>query len=121
MIDRMDDQNLRERFAQVLREDRAITPAFLPLVPRFGRTVRSRHVLAAVAAVALGVVVARWATADRLHVPQMIGSIDMSATMWTSPTDFLLQTPGRALLNTFPAVTLPDLPTVGQSNADDTL
>ena len=117
----MNDQHMRDRFAQVSREDRARTPAFRPLVPRLRPTRRSRHVLAAVAAVALGAVVVRWATADRLHVPPMIGPIDMSATMWTSPTDFLLQTPGRAMLNTVPAVTLPDLPTVGVSNADDTI
>ncbi len=117
----MNDQHMRDRFAQVSREDRAKTPAFLPPVPRFGPTLRSRHLLAAVAAVALGVGVARWATADRLTVPPMIGPIDMSATAWTSPTDFLLQTPGRAMLNTLPAPTLPDLPTVGASNADDTL
>ena len=121
MIDRTDDQNIRERFAQVLREDRAQSPEFRPLVPRLRSTPRSRHLLAAVAAVTLGAVVVRWATADRLHVPPMIGPIDMSATMWTSPTDFLLQTPGRAMLNTVPALTLPDLPTVGGSNADDTL
>lgn len=117
----MNDQHIRDRFAQVSREDRAQTPAFRPLAPQFRPTLRSRRLLAAVAAVALGAVVVRWATADRLHVPPMIGPIDMSATTWTSPTDFLLHTPGRAMLNTVPAVTLPDLPTVGVSNVDDTL
>ena len=118
----MNDQHIRERFAQVSREDQAKVPSFRPPVPQRGPTLRTRHVFATVAAFAVGAVVVQWATADRLQVPPTIGPIDMSATMWTSPTDFLLQTPGRAMLNTVPTVTLPDLPTVGTVNpADDTL
>jgi hypothetical protein len=98
-----DDRELRERFAALRREDEAGAPALERLLararPRAGtgkealRLGRPALALAAAAAVFLGI-----ALLDPRKPPPSLPSI----TEWRSPTDFLLQTPGREVLESLP-------------------
>jgi hypothetical protein len=99
-----DDHSLRELFARLKHEEGARIPAFR--TPE--RRVRDRSVwvprLAIAAVVALiAIVLAR---PDRPS-PNMAG-VDLGATAWRSPTDFLLATPGSDLMRTVPALGSPD-------------
>jgi len=98
-----DDRDLRERFAALRREEEAGAPAIEGLVARArartrGEALRIRRpvlVLATAAAVLLVI-----ALLD-LHKPPRPFPVP-SITEWRSPTDFLLQTPGREVLESLP-------------------
>ena len=101
----MNDNDLRERFAELRAEERRT-------VPPFGATRRSQRrlvprprlvVLTLLLLVALAVTRSRetrFTAADR--------AVAREAAAWRPPTDFLLRTPGQEILATTP--TIPDLP-----------
>jgi len=102
-----EDRDLRERFARLKQEDRAHVPPFRAPrareAPRWGRL---GQFAAAAAVVLIALVLAR---PDRTP-PPIVGrpGVDLSTVAWKSPTDFLLVTPGSALMRTVPAVGSPD-------------
>jgi hypothetical protein len=95
------DQDLRERFAALRREDAAQAPGFA--VPGQGRTQTpwSRRM----PDVGLAALVLASVVFFTLHRGPERPAHGQSITEWKSPTDFLLQTPGRELLNSVPAFT----------------
>ena len=101
-----DDGTLRELFAQLKEEDRARTPSFRPPamrpVPRRRSMVR---VALAAASVVVAIVLARPDQTPRIAARQLV---DLRASAWRSPTDFLLITPGSELLRSVPSVGSPD-------------
>ena len=101
-----DDQELRTRFAQLKREDRARVPAFRRpsrnAAPRWRPAVR---VALAAAVVLVAVVLSRPDQTSRRMARRFV---DPGATAWTSPTDFLLITPGSEFMRSVPAVGSPD-------------
>lgn len=100
MHDRDDDSDLREAFQELRREDAEQLPAFGALLADAGRRrhVGSRAVLAAaalVATVVAGALLRR--PAPQPPAAEAIGH-------WIAPTDFLLNTPGREMLETVPHI-----------------
>ena len=98
------ERELRERFERLRREDEASGPSFPAALAgaqrrraRRGPTVRR----VAVAAIALaGVVVAAVILDFRLGPRDP--RVDLAATRWRGPTDFLLRLPGADYLRTVP-------------------
>ena len=101
-----DDRELRDRFAQLRREDRARIPSFQTPVARKrpGWTWPTRIAVAA-AAVLIAFVLAR---PDRPARDVGLEIVDLGVAAWRSPTDFLLVTPGSEWLRTVPAVGSPN-------------
>ncbi|MGA9353127.1 MAG: hypothetical protein WBV46_05510 [Terriglobales bacterium] len=102
------DDDLRERFGALRREEEARAPAFaMPSVGRFDRSLwRSAGPLLAVAASVLAILaLILWTRTVtwRLEQERNVASI----TGWKAPTDFLLNTPGQELLRTVPAIAVP--------------
>lgn len=90
-----DDRDLRERFAELRQQDAVRAPEFSALVQRrakrAGLSTLSRLAIAAACVLVIAVALARFhSRPPSKPVP--------SLTEWRSPTDFLLQTPGRELL-----------------------
>ena len=101
-----EDRDLRELFAQLKREDRGMSPSFR--MPARSVSPRGRpmtRVLVAAAVVVIAVVLA-WP--DRTPSDVAGPVVDLSASTWRSPTDFLLVTPGSELLRSVPSVGSPD-------------
>jgi hypothetical protein len=97
------DAGLRARFAALAAEDARVAPAFtIPRAERVRRPVSRPLALAAAVVLMAGVGYAWWATRPRATVPY---PIDLAAVTWTAPTDFLLDTPGLALLRDVPSFT----------------
>ncbi len=97
-----DERDLRKRFAELRHEDIAQTPPFERPAP----VARSHHWgrLAAAAAVAIITVTAvLWTIGSRAGQPPLL-AVDLTRTVWESPTDFLLDTPGSELLRTVPTI-----------------
>ena len=99
------DEDLRAAFDTLRRETNAgLTPFDMPRSPTRRRTLRwhVRPMLATglLAAVIAGVVLERRAMERR----EMLAPF-LTSTTWESPTDFLLATPGKELLNTVPTLT----------------
>jgi hypothetical protein len=101
----MSDEDLRERFAAWRREDAMRAPAFDRVLRTAARPVaRPTAQLAAVAGIVLSVAaVLFWSIQLRertaRHAETAIPLAD-----WRSPTDFLLETPGNALLREVPRI-----------------
>ncbi len=101
------DRDLRDSFAALRREEEARAPEFVvPLRPGHKDGLRNfpgRLIAAAVcvAAIMAAVLWLRTAPQTARRVPD--GPI-ASITNWKSPTNFLLDTPGRELLRTTPAI-----------------
>jgi len=104
------DQDLRDRFAALRRLEETRAPGFAAMLKPSMRRVRRRTpatALAAAACLALTLAALLWLGRGfwnrefgRPHREQ--GTPIASITTWKSPTDFLLQTPGRAMLRTMP-------------------
>ena len=99
------DRDLRERFAELRREDQAQAGEFGSFLhrarPRADRIRLSAWVAAAAGlAVMIAVVVM---LIPRLEL-RAIGNPEISITEWKSSTDFLLRTPGLELLETVPRI-----------------
>ena len=96
-----DDDDLRERFAELRHQDQAHAGDFDALLRRRRATAPPRRLPAWIAvgacmAVAIGVALA---PLRRSH-PRP--TLEMSITEWKSSTDFLLHTPGQEVLQTVP-------------------
>jgi hypothetical protein len=86
----MNDDRLRDAFAELRRTETARVPAFRPALGRRGRRPYIQLAFAVVLLIVLAVVM----------IPRRPPRPSISA--WRAPTDFLLQTPGRELLNSVP-------------------
>jgi hypothetical protein len=99
------DDDLRARFAVLRQEEEALAPEFaLPSGVAQGRRPSGRRIALAVSlatVVAVVVLVARFVPQKGHPDP---GTPVASLTEWKAPTDFLLETPGRELLRTVPAI-----------------
>ncbi len=91
------DRDLRERFAALRREDASQAPEFsaVPDRARGRRPAWSRWAAAAAMVIVAALLLTKFY--PRPAAPTQ------SITEWKSPTDFLLETPGRDLLQTMPS------------------
>ena len=99
-----DDRELRDRFARLRQEDRSRVPAFrAPVAGAPSKPMWPVRIALAAAIALIVFLIARpdGPSAGSLHV-------DLRAASWRSPTDFLLETPGRDMLRHVPAVGAPD-------------
>lgn len=104
----MDENEIRQRFAQLREADREGAPSFAQIYgrgrarQRLGATPRLRPlVLGAAAAVVIATVwVAKARSLSRSTTAPTIATI----AAWRAPTDVLLRTPGSELLGTMPAL-----------------
>ena len=97
----MNDQELRERFAELRAFEHASAPAFeLPehRMPRQWRVAGASTALVAAAAVVI------------LLLVRDAQEAEMSITDWVAPTDVLLQMPGTEWLGEMPTLTSEELP-----------
>jgi hypothetical protein len=111
-----DDRDLRERFDAMRRDDEGASPAFNPMWDRAARraasrqfTISSRQALWAAAGAAFlagATIIYRAASPPPKTVSEEVAR---AFAEWKAPTDFLLRTPGRELLETVPRVGV-DLP-----------
>jgi hypothetical protein len=93
-----EDSRLRTRFANLREEDRSAAPPFGRTVAAAASSRRSsslRIALAAVPVLAIAVVLA-----VRTH--RSADAVPRELAAWSSPTAFLLETPGKQLLNQTP-------------------
>lgn len=99
-MNRDDEADLRRRFAALRREDAAVTPSYATTTARMRRS-RARVpltlALRVAAVLALVVVGALLLRPDRRGV-----ELDLAATRWRGPTDFLLALPGDRALQAMP-------------------
>lgn len=96
------DNDLRDRFAALRTEEAHRTPEFGSLWRRRTRPPRGKGRWVVAAACALIMLVAIvWVRSAR-HKPE--GGAVASITQWNSPTDFLLETPGREFLRAVPEI-----------------
>jgi hypothetical protein len=95
----LDDQDLQERFAALRREDASRAPGFEALQRRRPPAVRPWRARAVAAAALLVVATLLFKVYQR--PASRPGPL---ITEWRSPTDFLLQTPGRELLQGVPTL-----------------
>jgi len=98
------DNDLRSLFEELRREDEARTPAFtLPGPSRMAPGSRLGRL--AVLAASLAALVACFFLVRLMRQPERPpGTPAVSLTEWKAPTDFLLETPGREVLRTVPAI-----------------
>jgi hypothetical protein len=94
-----EDSHLRSRFAKLREEDRSTVPPFTRAVgveaARSRRGSAWRIALAAMPVLAIAVMLA-----VRTH--RSTDSVPRELAAWSSPTAFLLETPGQQLLNQTP-------------------
>ena len=101
------DDDLRDRFAALRREEEPQAPEFAALLPGMaGRSRRrdGRRILGATALVIIAAAVILWLRPAPPATRQEPGRPAASLTQWRAPTDFLLETPGRDMLRTVPAI-----------------
>jgi hypothetical protein len=99
--DDLHDGDLRDRFASLRREDAHHVPEFARLWRRREHVARHKGRRIAIAACALIALAIFWLrSAQHKSHDAAVASI----TEWNSPTDFLLETPGRELLRTVPEI-----------------
>jgi hypothetical protein len=101
------DDDLRARFTKLRREEEAQTPEFAFPSPGWagrGRRWSAGKLIAG--AVCLGMMLAAvfLLRLVPLRPDRELGQPVASLTDWRSPTDFLLETPGRELLRSVPAI-----------------
>jgi len=100
------DDDLRARFVELRRDEEAQAPGFAFPPPQWigqSRRWSARRLIAgAVCAITLvaAVLWLRFVPSQRARTGQPVASL----TEWRSPTDFLLETPGRELLRSVPSI-----------------
>lgn len=102
-----DDSRWRDDFALMRREDAARTPAFAQLLRRAPRGVTSPAFRLRTGAVAVTAsLLAAFAAVMLWQVPSVhrttVETVVPPLAAWRSPTDFLLDTPGREVLRLVP-------------------
>lgn len=104
----IDEDNLRERFAQLRAEERSAAPVWRRAL---GPAIATRHapwrMLAAAAALLLIVIITMTLHSRATKFTNSERAVVRSVAAWHSPTDFLLRTPGSEMLTTTPRI--PDL------------
>ena len=93
-----EDGRLREHFAKLREEDRNDVPAFgriAAAAPAISGRGSFRLALAALPVLAIAVMLG-------LRTHRSIEAVSRELTAWSSPTAFLLETPGQQLLNQTP-------------------
>ena len=99
-----EDSDLRAHFANLREEDRSAAPPFgLAAAAVSPRRSSLRIALAALPVLAIAVMLAM-----RTH--RSTGAAPPELAAWSSPTAFLLETPGKQLLNQTPKLGEPLLP-----------
>jgi type VI protein secretion system component VasF len=101
------DRDLRDSFAALRGEQEARAPEFvIPPRPvsKHGRRNASARLLAALACVAAMMAAVLWLRTPAKTPRRTSDAPIASITNWKSPTNFLLDTPGRELLRTVPAI-----------------
>lgn len=100
-----DDTGLRDRFAALRREDAARTPGFTEVVRRQGPAPRpAPRALAVAASLAMAGLLVAGIWGSRHRPPPGTAAAAPWLADWQSPTDFLLDTPGRELLHAVPRI-----------------
>ncbi len=102
-----DDRDLRELFAELRHHEQQAAPSFPHMwaAAQARRETRPR-VRLALAAAAIVVLLLLWPRGRPVPAPEATPAV----VRWTSPTAFLLATPGRELLSSIPALGAPVLP-----------
>ncbi len=105
MTESPEERHLRSLFRELRREVDASVSAFEVRATQPVRTGHRRLVMvtATAAVVMAAVMVARVVRDD--HNPEF--GLDLAATTWVAPTDFLLDTPGSDLLRSLPEIGMP--------------
>jgi len=96
-----DDDDLRARFARLRSEDESRTGEFHAVMRR-SRPKRGRMRLTAWAVAGLAVILASLVVLDDRETQHKPPNPEVSITVWTSSTDFLLHTPGEEVLTMVP-------------------
>jgi hypothetical protein len=110
-----EDDLLRAHFAELREQDRSAAPSFgktasaVAALPR--RNTFLRVAFAAIPLLAIAVMVAVRTHSSSTAVPRQLAE-------WSSPTSFLLETPGRQLLNQIPRLGEPLIQAV-RANQDE--
>lgn len=109
-----DDQELRERFARLRRDEQASIRSFDAVVASAAVRGPKRHarrgpsprlataMLIVLATVVVTIVVQMQLAAKRRDLWSV--RLDPDSVSWQGPTDFLLETPGRRMLRTIPVL-----------------
>jgi hypothetical protein len=97
----LQDTALRKRFAGLRQEEQQHTPAFAPLWSGRARAPHSGLWYIAAACVLIVVVAILLLRSQR---PNRNEVSMVEITEWKAPTDFLLETPGREILQTVPEI-----------------
>lgn len=98
----LNDDELRGRFIVLRREEEQSVPKFASLWRGRARDPLGKGRWLVAAACALGVVACIFWPRSAQRKPQDVSVA--SITEWNSPTEFLLDTPGRELLRTVPRI-----------------
>jgi len=104
----MDENEIRQRFAQLRDADRERAPSFAQTYARarmrrsVGATLRVRPLV--IGAVAAAVVAAVWLGNARSFSSHTVTPTIAAIAAWRAPTDILLRTPGSEVLGTMPAL-----------------
>lgn len=96
------DTALRKRFAGLRQEEQQHTPAFAPLWSGTARVPHSKGLWYVATACVLIVVVAILLLRSEQTSRNEVSMVEI--TEWKAPTDFLLETPGREILQTVPEI-----------------
>ncbi len=105
MNDRHGDGDIRRRFQELRQEDRRRQPPFADVAAAAERRGAARRLRpwAVPAGLAAALVMGLWLLGDRGGATSAEPlAIDLSTTIWTAPTDFLLELPGDDLLRRVP-------------------
>jgi hypothetical protein len=104
------DTELRRLFRELARTDETSAPSFRELRARArasdlgGRRNRSARLVAALALVGALAVALSLLFPPRGERPGEVVTGSLSLSSWSAPTDFLLETPGRELLDSTPRI-----------------
>lgn len=99
MLSSPEDRGLRARFTNLRQEDRSAAPPFeRTAAAKTASSRRGSFVRIALAAVALLAIAALWVWRTR----RAIDAAPRELAAWSSPTAFLLETPGQQLLHQTP-------------------
>jgi hypothetical protein len=97
------DEDLRERFAALRREDEALASAFEIRSRARGHSRVKGGLFAAAACLAAAIALVLWLRPVFEPPREVPAEPAVSITQWRVPTEFLLDTPGGELLRSVPA------------------
>jgi hypothetical protein len=101
----MSDENLRDSFAAVRREDAAHAPALATLLgrsrPRHTAPASLRRLVPAIGVIAAGILFTVMLLRSGSERQPLVSLAD---ARWQSPTDFLLRVPGAEYLESVPSI-----------------